>query len=293
MTSPICMTGRRGRAGKSHAAGGCRRLRAWRCSIGLWSVRRGDGRWQLAGGTGMGLINGNLGYLADRGHSPQTVRAYASGLQAFARWLAAKRLALGEVSADVVLRYLAYPSLPAGAAAGTRGRQRVLHPGRPQRRLCACDDQPAAGRCVGPVRLRGDAGPGCARPKRRSGLRVREPRRLPRGLDRAETTALRASFRTDQKRCARPLTCLPMRTPGRPYLSIRFLCLLARITGIIFPVNHRIAIVDDVKLISASPGERAAWCKSDSTSRSNTIGSHRIAILGSVNVNRYLFRNRR
>ena len=36
-----------------------------------------------------------------------------------------------------------------------------------------------------------------ARPKRRSGLQVREPRRLPRGLDRAETTALRASFRTD------------------------------------------------------------------------------------------------
>jgi hypothetical protein len=80
----------------------------------------------------------------------------------------------------------------------------------------------AAGRGVGPVRLRGDAGPGCAhpiprraearraaarersgllahlaRPKRRSALRVREQRRLPRGLDRAETTALRASFRTD------------------------------------------------------------------------------------------------
>ena len=36
-----------------------------------------------------------------------------------------------------------------------------------------------------------------AAPKRRSGLRVREPRRLPRGLDRAETTALLASFRTD------------------------------------------------------------------------------------------------
>jgi site-specific recombinase XerD len=39
-----------------------------------------------------------------------------------------------------------------------------------------------------------------ARPKRRSGLRVREPRRLPRGLDRAETTALLASFRTDRDR---------------------------------------------------------------------------------------------
>ncbi len=194
MTSAICMTGWRGGASKSHAAGGCRRLRAWRCSIGLWSVRRGDGRWQLAGGTGKGLINDYLGYLADRGYSPQTVRAYAFDLQAFARWLAAGRLALGEVSADVVLRYLAYC-------------RRALLPGR------------AGG---GPVRLLGDAGPGCAqplprraearraaagergwllahlaRPKRRSGPRVREPRRLPRGLDRAETTALLASFRTD------------------------------------------------------------------------------------------------
>jgi Phage integrase, N-terminal SAM-like domain len=56
----------------------------------------------------MGLINDYLGYLADRGYSPQTVRAYAFDLLAFARWLAAERLALGEVSADVVLRYLAY-----------------------------------------------------------------------------------------------------------------------------------------------------------------------------------------
>jgi hypothetical protein len=164
----------------------------------------------------MGLINDYPGCLAGRGYSPQPVRAYAFGLLAFARWLAAGRLALGEVSADVVLRYLAYCRR---ALLPGRGRQRVLDPGRPQRRLCACDDQPAAGRGVGPVRLRGDAGPGCAqphpasrrgtpgsgrgalarlaRPKRRSGLRVREPRRLPRGLDRAETTVLLASFRTD------------------------------------------------------------------------------------------------
>jgi hypothetical protein len=109
----------------------------------------------------MGLINDYLGYLADRGYSPQTVRAYAFDLLAVARWLAAERLALGEVSADVVLRYLAYCRR---ALLPGRGRQRVLHPGRPQRRLCACDDQPAAGRCVGPVRLPGDAGPGCAQP---------------------------------------------------------------------------------------------------------------------------------
>ena len=38
------------------------------------------------------------------------------------------------------------------------------------------------------------------KPKQRSGLRVREPRRLPRGLDRAETAALLGSFRTDRDR---------------------------------------------------------------------------------------------
>jgi site-specific recombinase XerD len=38
------------------------------------------------------------------------------------------------------------------------------------------------------------------RPKSRSRLRVREPRRLPRGLDRAETAALLGSFRTDRDR---------------------------------------------------------------------------------------------
>src|ERR1039457_5748305 len=104
------MTGWRGGADKSNAAGGCRGLRAWGCSIGLWSVRRGDGRWQLAAGwRGRdGVMHDYIGSLADRGYSPQTVRAYAFDLLAFARWLAAERLAMGEVSADVVLRYLAY-----------------------------------------------------------------------------------------------------------------------------------------------------------------------------------------
>jgi hypothetical protein len=100
--------------------------------------------------------------------------------------------------------------LPAGAAAGTRGRQRVLHPGRRNvgyapatinRRLAAVSGlfgyqamrDPAA---PSPIPRRAEARRASAgersgllahlaRPKRRSGLRVREPRRLPRGLDRA------------------------------------------------------------------------------------------------------------
>src|ERR1700730_12174662 len=72
------------------------------------AVPLGGGRWQLAGGSETGLVNDYLGYLADRGYSPQTVRAYAFDLLAFVRWLAGERLALAEVSTDVVLRYLAY-----------------------------------------------------------------------------------------------------------------------------------------------------------------------------------------
>jgi integrase len=43
------------------------------------------------------------------------------------------------------------------------------------------------------------------KPKWRSRLRVREPRRLPRGLDRAETTALLGCLRTDRDRAIRGL----------------------------------------------------------------------------------------
>ena len=168
----------------------------------------------------MGLINDYLGYLAGRGYSPQTVRAYAFGLQAFARWLAAGRLALGEVPADVVLRYLAYcrRALLPGRAGGSvycvrDGRNAGYAPATISRRLAAVPGlsgywamrDPAA---PSPIPRRAEARRAAAgersgllarlaRPKRRSGLRVREPRRLPRGLGRAETTALRASFRTD------------------------------------------------------------------------------------------------
>src|SRR6266436_2703392 len=47
-----------------------------------------------------------------------------------------------------------------------------------------------------------------ARPKPRSKLRVREPRRLPRGLDRAETAALLGSFRTERDRAIAGLMLL-------------------------------------------------------------------------------------
>ena len=104
----------------------------------------GGGRWQLAGGTGIGLVNDYLGYLADRGYSPQTVRAYAFDLLGFVRWLAAEQLALAEVSTDVVLRYLAYcgraplPGRAGGNVYSIRdGRNTGYAPASINRRLAA------------------------------------------------------------------------------------------------------------------------------------------------------------
>src|ERR1017187_6942225 len=159
-------------------------------------------RWPLAAGwrAGMGLINDYLGYLADRGYSPQTVRAYAFDLLAFARWLAAEWLALGEVSADVVLRYLAYcrrallPGRGGNVYSIRDGRNVGYAPATINRRLAAVSGlfgyqamrDPAA---PSPIPRRAEARRAAAgersgllaqlaRPKRRSGLRVREPRRF-------------------------------------------------------------------------------------------------------------------
>lgn len=49
-------------------------------------------RWRLTGpqeGGSLAGMNEYLGYLADRNYSPRTVRTYAYGLLAFARWLTA------------------------------------------------------------------------------------------------------------------------------------------------------------------------------------------------------------
>ena len=182
-----------------------------------------DGRWRLAGTADGDLINGYLGYLADRGFSAHTVRAYAFDLLALARWLAAEGIAVGEVTTDVMLRFLAWcrtaplPGRPGGNVYSIRdGRSTGYAPATINRRLAAVaglfgywamrdpaapDPLPrgaAARRAAGGER--GGLLAHLGRPKRRSGLRVREPRRLPRGLDGAETAALLGSFRTDRDR---------------------------------------------------------------------------------------------
>jgi integrase/recombinase XerC len=194
----------------------------------------GDGeRWRIEGqwdAAGLQLCNGYLGYLADRRYSPASVRAYAFDLLHFARWLGGQGVALQDVDTDALLRYLAgcraerrpgqhdnVISLAGGRATGfapaTINRRLAAVSGlfsfRAMRDLAVANPVPR-----GLAARRAAAGERAGllahldKPKPRSKLRVREPRRLPRGLDRAETAALLSSFRTDRDRAMAGLMLL-------------------------------------------------------------------------------------
>jgi site-specific recombinase XerD len=184
-----------------------------------------DGRWSLVGSgpSGVDFVNDYLGYLADRGYSPRTVRAYAFDLLAFARWLVTEGLAVEAVTTEVLLRFLAFcrsaatPGRAGGNVYSIRDGRNVGYAATTiNRRLAAICGlfsfrQMRDGSAINPVPRGGPARRTAAgersgllahlrKPQQRSGLRVREPRRLPRGLDRKETTALLASLRTDRDR---------------------------------------------------------------------------------------------
>ncbi|MGH9116987.1 MAG: tyrosine-type recombinase/integrase [Acidimicrobiales bacterium] len=198
----------------------------------LWVVQRGGG-WNLEGiaADRFGLINDYLGYLADRAYSRATVRSYAFDLLHFARWLAEGGLDLVQVTTDVLLGYLraCREALVGGQSGGNvvplrSGRATGYAPATINRRLAAISGlfsfwamrDPAAPNPVpaGARARRASRGERqgllghLASPKPRSRLRVRQPRRLPRGLERAEVAALLGSLRTDRDRAIAGLMLL-------------------------------------------------------------------------------------
>jgi site-specific recombinase XerD len=164
------------------------------------------------------FVNDYLGYLADRNYSPRTLRAYGYDLLAFCRWLDTVDVDLASVTTDTVLDFMRYcrqtpiAGRPANVVSMTGKRldryasttinhrlaaltglftfrtlsepelRNPIPTGREARRVSAEERNGLLGHLV--------------RPKRRSALRLREPRRLPRALDRRETAELLSSLRT-------------------------------------------------------------------------------------------------
>jgi site-specific recombinase XerD len=179
------------------------------------------GGWVLAGSAAprFALVNEFLSYLADRRYSPKTVRAYAFDLLAFCRWLADEDAQLADVRAETLLRYLSHcrtatfrgrtggnvysirDGRGTGYAAATVNRRMAAISGLFEFRAMRAPDMPtpvpkgAARRRAGRAERGGLLGH-LAAPRPVSKLRVRQPRRLPRGLDADQATALLDSFRS-------------------------------------------------------------------------------------------------
>ena len=180
------------------------------------------GGWVLAGpaATRFGLVDEYLAHLADRNYSPKTVRAYGYDLLAFCRWLAGEELHLAEVTTEVLLRFLracreaTVPGRPGPNVVRLSGRRMDRYAATTiNRRLAAISGLFAFAAMRDPTfkspvpkgretrwRTSGERSGMLAhtvrRPKDRSSLRLREPRRLPAALSQSEAADLLGSFRT-------------------------------------------------------------------------------------------------
>jgi site-specific recombinase XerD len=158
----------------------------------------------LAGSAGrpedLRLCNDYLGYLADRHYAVGTRRGYAFDLLAFARWLADQELRLEAVDTSALLRFLASCASDGLAPASTNRRMAAisgLFAFRSMRDPSVANPMPKGAAARRAVRSQQQGLLGhLARRQSRSPLRARQPRRLPRGLDRAEVTAFLSSLQT-------------------------------------------------------------------------------------------------
>jgi site-specific recombinase XerD len=187
------------------------------------SVESAREQWSLVGPVALvEPVNDFLRYLSDRNYSPRTVRAYAFDLLHFTRWVSAEAVALDDVDTDVLLRYLAacraalLPHQHGGNVYSIRdGRNTGYAPRTVNRRLAALSalfafralrdpgmtsPVPRGRETRQTVGERAGLLGHLARPAPCSRLRVREPRELPRGLDRSEVAGLLDSFRTVRDR---------------------------------------------------------------------------------------------
>jgi site-specific recombinase XerD len=180
-----------------------------------------EGDWALAGpgSADFMLVNEYLAHLGDRNYSVRTVRAYGFDLLAFCRWLVTEDIALTAVTTDVLLRFLAacrearVPGRPGGPNVVSLGGRRLDQYATTtiNRRLAAISGlfafaamrDPGLKSPVPKGREARRTVPGerngllahvARRPRNRSSLRLREPRRLPRPLSQTEAAELLASF---------------------------------------------------------------------------------------------------
>jgi site-specific recombinase XerD len=180
-----------------------------------------DTGWVLAGADAscFGLVNEYLSYLADRNYSPRTVRAYGFDLLAFCRWLRDEGAELDVVTTEVLLRFLAacrqakVPGRPGNVvsldgsrldqyAAATVNHRLIAVSGMFAFRSMRDPDAPNPvprgrdARRLSAGERNGLLAHAARRPRPRSALRLREPRRLPRALDQHQAAGLLASFKT-------------------------------------------------------------------------------------------------